>query len=95
MESGIECYGQEKTQELFQAHMRTLMESKLLHRHLHSPIDSSDEEIHQMEDSDDCGLDLEEVRVSDTFALSDIRQPQAKQQKTHHLTPVTTAFIDA
>jgi hypothetical protein len=57
-------------------------------------VDSSDEEIHHMDDSKDCGIDLEEVRASESFALSSLRQPQAKCQKTHHLTPVTTAFID-
>ena len=34
---------EKRTQELFQAHMRILMESKSLYRHVHSPIDSSEE----------------------------------------------------
>ena len=43
---------------------------------------------------EDVGLDLKEVNVSETFALSDLRRPPQKCQKTSQLTPVTVALIN-
>ena len=43
---------------------------------------------------EDVGLDLKEVNVSETFALSDLRRPPRKHQKTNQLTPVTIALIN-
>ena len=43
---------------------------------------------------EDVSLDLKEVNVSETFALSDLRRPPQKHQKTNQLTPVTIALIN-
>ena len=43
---------------------------------------------------EDVGLDLEDVNVSETFALSDLCRPPQKCQKTNQLTPVTIALIN-
>ena len=51
----------------------------------------SENEHYRMED---VGLDLEEVNVSETFALSDLCRPPQKCQKTNQLTPVTVALIN-
>ena len=38
---------------------------------------------------EDVGLDLKDINVSETFALSDLCRPPQKHQKANHLTPVT------
>ena len=43
---------------------------------------------------EDAGLDLEEVNVSENFALSDLHGRPWKHQKTNQLTPVTVALIN-
>ena len=43
---------------------------------------------------EDAGLDLEEVNVSENFALSDLHGRPQKCQKTNQLTPVTIALIN-
>ena len=43
---------------------------------------------------EDVGLDLKDVNVSETFALSDLHRPPQQHQKTNHLTPVTIALIN-
>ena len=53
-------------------------------------ISDSENEHYHMED---VGLDLEDVNVSETFALSDLCKPPQKCQKTNQLTPVTVALI--
>ena len=43
---------------------------------------------------EDVGLDLEDINVSETFALSDLHRPPPKCQKTNQLTPVTIVLIN-
>jgi hypothetical protein len=54
--------------------------------------DDDDDEQHQIESP--LKLDLEDIKVSENYNLSDLRQPQTKCAKTHHLCPITTAFVD-
>ena len=43
---------------------------------------------------DELNLSLEEINVSEMLALSDLRKPPQKYQKTNHLTPVTVAKVN-
>ena len=43
---------------------------------------------------EDVGLDLKEVNVSETFALSDLCRPPQKLEKTNHLTPVAIVLVN-
>ena len=65
--------------EIFETHMKTLKKCK--HKDTDSNSDSENEHYHM----EDVGLDLKEVNVSETFALSDLC--------TNQLTSVTTALI--
>ena len=81
---------EKKTKELFESHMKKVM---VANKSSDFMDDSStlDNEHHHMES---CKLNLDEVKVSENFALSDIQQLHVKCQKTQHLTPVMTAFVD-
>jgi hypothetical protein len=71
--------------EAFQAQFATY--------HHHNKLDSNDnDEQHQIEEQ--LKLALEDVKVSENYNLSDLCQPQTKCSKTHHLCPITTAFIE-
>jgi hypothetical protein len=54
-------------------------------------LDSDDNEQHQIEPP--LKLDLEDI-MSENYNLSDLRQPQTKHDETHHLCPITTAFVE-
>ena len=56
------------------------------------PCDSDSEKEHYH--MEDVSLDLKDINVSETFALSDLCRPPQKCQKTNQLTPVTIAFIN-
>ena len=43
---------------------------------------------------EDVNLDLDEVNVSETFALTDLCRPPQKHQKTNQLTPVTIVLVN-
>ena len=74
--------------EIFQ----TQMKSKNKRTRDESDTDSdSDNEHYRMENVD---FDLEEINVSEMLALSDLRKPPRKRQKTNHLTPVTVAKVN-
>jgi hypothetical protein len=51
-----------------------------------------DDEQHQIELP--LKLDLEDIKVSENYNLSNLHQPQTKHAKTHHLCPITTAFVE-
>ena len=73
--------------EIFETHMKTL--KKCSSKDTDSNSDSEHEHYHL----EDVGIDLEDVNVSETFALSDLHRPPQKCQKTNQLTPVTIALI--
>ena len=75
-------------QEIFETHMR------ILKKHSHEDTDSDSDSEHEHYCMEDVSLDLEDVNVSETFALSDLCRPPQKHQKTNHLTPVTIALIN-
>ena len=75
--------------EMFETHVKTL--KKRSREDTNSDSDSENEHYHM----EDVSLDLKEVNVSETFALSDLCRPPQKHQKTNHLTPVTVALINA
>ena len=74
--------------ERFETHVKTL--KKCSHKDTNSDSDSENEHYHM----EDVGLDLKEVNVSETFALSDLCRPPQKCQKTNQLTPVTISLIN-
>jgi hypothetical protein len=75
-------------EESFQTYMQKLGK----HNCNESDSDSnSDNEHYRM---DNANLDLEEVKVCEIHALSDLHVPPQKHQKTNNLTPVTTAFVN-
>ena len=75
--------------EMLETHVKTL--KKCSCKDTDSNSDSENEHYHM----EDVSLeDLKEVNVSETFALSDLRRPPRKHQKTNHLTPVTIALIN-
>ena len=56
---------------------------------------NSDSDLeHEHYHMEDVSLDLEEVNVSETLALSDLRRPPQKHQKTNQLTPVTIVLVN-
>jgi len=60
---------------------------KLTKNH-HSEAESdSDEEVNAIDNLDKC------LKVNESFALSDLFNPPKKKQKTHHLSPMTTAKV--
>ena len=74
--------------EIFETHIKTL--KKCSHEDTNSDSDSEHEHYHM----EDVSLDLEEVNVSETFALSDLCRPPQKCQKTKQLTPVPVVLIN-
>ena len=75
-------------EESFQTYMQKLGKRN------RNESDSDSDSDHENYRMDDAGLDLEEVKVCEIHALSDLRAPPRKRQKTNNLTPVTTAFIN-
>ena len=61
--------------EIFETHVETL--KKCSHRDNNSDSDLENEHYH----TEDVSLDLKEVNVSESFALSDLRRPPQKCQK--------------
>ena len=74
--------------EIFETHVKDL--KKCSHKDTDRNSDSENEHYHM----EDVGLDLEDVNVSETFALSDLCKPPQKCQKTNQLTPVIVALIN-
>ena len=74
--------------EIFETHVETL--KKCSRGDTDSNSDLENEHYHM----EDVGLDLKEVNVSETFALSDLCRLPRKCQKTNQLTPVTVALIN-
>ena len=75
--------------EIFDAHSKTL--KKCNHENTDSDSDLEPEQYHM----EDAGLDLEEVNVSENFALSDLCGRPRKCKKTNQLTPVTIVLINS
>ena len=73
--------------EIFETHLKTL--KKCSRKDTNSDSDLE----HERYCMEDVGLDLKDINVSETFALSDLRRPPQKCQKTNQLTPVTIALI--
>ena len=73
--------------EIFKTHMETLKKCSRGDTGSHSDLEN---EHYRMED---VSLDLKEVNVCETFALSDLRRPPQKCQKTNQLTPVTIGSL--
>ena len=63
--------------EIFETHMKALKKCS------HEVTDSYSDLEHEHYCMDDVGLDLEDVNVSETFALSDLHRPPQKCQKTN------------
>ena len=59
------------------------------HHHQESDDDSDMQEAHQTE-----SLNLADVKVSECYNLSDLRQPPTKRIKTQHFAPITTALLE-
>ena len=74
--------------EIFDAHAKTLKKHNC--KDTDSDSDLEPEQYHM----EDAGLDLEEVNVSENFALSDLCGRPQKCQKTNQLTPVTIVLIN-
>ena len=74
--------------EIFETHVETLKKHSCRDTNSDSDLEN---EHYCMED---VGLDLKEVNVSETFALSDLCRPPQKHQKTNQLTPVTIALVN-
>ena len=74
--------------ENFETHMKTLKKCS------RKDTDSDSDLEHEHYRMEDVSLDLEDVSVSETFALSDLCRPPQIHQKTNHLTPVTVALIN-
>ena len=73
---------------MFETHIKNL--KKYSRKDTDSDSDSENEHYHM----EDVGLNLKEVNVSETFALSDLCRPPQKCQKTNQLTPVTIALVN-
>ena len=65
--------------EIFKTHMKTLKKRNCEDTDINSDLEN---ENYCMED---VGLDLKDINVSETFALSDLRRPPQKHQKTNQL----------
>ena len=74
--------------EIFETHVKTLKKCS------HEDTDSDSDSEHEHYCMEDVSLDLEEVNVSETFALSDLRRPPQKHQKTNQLAPETVALVN-
>ena len=74
--------------EILETHMKTLK------KHSREDTNSNSDLEHESYHMEDVSLDLEDVNVSETFALSDLRRPPQKHQKTNHLTPVTIVLAN-
>ena len=74
--------------EIFETHVKT--PKKCSRKDTDSDSDSENEHYHM----EDVGLDLEDINVSETFALSDLCRPPQKCQQTNQLTPVTVALMN-
>ena len=74
--------------EILETHVETLKK----HSRGDTNSDSDLENEHYC--MEDVSLDLEEVNVSETFALSDLHRPPQKHQKTNQLTPATIVLIN-
>ena len=74
--------------EIFKTHV------KALKKHSHKDTNSDSDSEHEHYCMEDVGLDLKDINVSETFALSDLCRPPQKCQKTNQLTPVTIALIN-
>ena len=61
--------------EIFQTHMKTLK------KHSHEDTNSDSDSEHENYCMEDVGLDLKDINVSETFALSDLHRPPQKCQK--------------
>ena len=72
-------------EEIFETHVKGLK------KHSREDTDSDLENEHYH--MEDVGLDLKDVNVSETFALSDFCRPPQKHQKTNQLTPVRTVVL--
>ena len=73
--------------EIFETHMTTLKKCN------HEDTNSNSELENENYCMEDVGLDLKDVKASETVALSDLCSPPQKHQKINHLTPVTIALI--
>ena len=78
--------------EMFETHVKTLKSAAM---RIPIPIVIVSQNMSISYHMEDVGLDLKEVNVSETFALSDLRRPPQKCQKTNQLTPVTVALINS
>ena len=74
--------------EIFETHMKTLKKCS------HEDTDSNSDSEHEHYHMEDVGLDLEDINVSEIFALSDLHKPPQKCQKTNQLTPVTIVLVN-
>ena len=74
--------------EIFKTHVKTLK------KYSREDTDSDSDSEHEHYRLEDVGLDLKDVNVSETFALSDLCRPPQKCQITNQLTPVTIALIN-
>ena len=74
--------------EFFETH------TKNLKKHNRKDSDTDSDSEHEHYHMEDARLDLEEVNVSENFALSDLRRHPQKHQKTNQLTPVTVSLIN-
>ena len=80
----------ESVQEVFQ----TLFKKSGDKRARNNPDSDSDSD-HEHYRMDDLDLDLEKVKVrEEMYALSALRAPPQKRQKTQHLTPVTVGIVN-
>ena len=74
--------------EIFKTHMKTLK------KHSHEDTDSDSDLEHKHYCMEDVGLDLKDINVSETFALSDLCRPPQNIKKPNRLTPVTVVLIN-
>ena len=74
--------------EIFETHVETLKKCSCGDTNSDSDLENE----HYCKE--DVSLDLEDVNVSETFALSDLHRPPQKHQKTYQMTPVTVALIN-
>ena len=74
--------------EIFEPHVETLKKCSCGDTDSNSDLEN---EHYRMED---VSLDLEDININETFALSDLCRPPRKCQKTNQLTPVTIALVN-
>ena len=74
--------------EIFETHVKDLKKCS------REDTDSNSDSEHEHYCMEDVSLDLKDVNVSETFALSNLCRPPQKCQKTNQLTPVTIALIN-